>query len=79
LLLADPNYAEAEASSIYKVAFKQCADLVAGKVAPDVSKGLSFSPLFAADSPGNRELLGIGAGKDLDRIISEYTRRLRQV
>jgi hypothetical protein len=75
LLLADPNYAEAEASSIYKVAFKQCADLVAGKVAQDVSKGLSFSPLFAADSPGNRELLGIGAGEDLDRIISEYTRQ----
>jgi hypothetical protein len=71
LLLADPTYAESEASSIYKTIYKACADLITGKAGAGVAKGVELKAAIAAD----QARLGIAEGEDLDRIASEYAKQ----
>jgi hypothetical protein len=68
LLLADPNYAEGEASSIYKTAYKKCADLITGKGDSGQAKPRGFT----ADTAADRDRLGITTDEDLDRTVAAY-------
>jgi hypothetical protein len=71
LLLADPNYTEGEATSIFKTVYKKCADLVTGKGEAAGAKPFGFS----VDTQEIRERLSIAEDEDLEHVASEYLRR----
>jgi len=70
LLQADVNYAPEEAEAIYKVAFKQCADLITGQAKGGLeSTKESFRP---SDLRLERAKIGIVADGTLDQAVNEY-------
>jgi len=71
LLLADPNYAEAEAGSIYKTSYKQCADLIRGTTEGAGAKRGGFT----ADTKTYRELLGIATDDNLESVVADYANK----
>lgn len=71
LLLADPNYAPAEADGIYKLVYKWCADTITAKPAAPVAKGLAFG----VDRQAERSLFGEDLDADLEKTSAEYAKR----
>jgi hypothetical protein len=81
LLMADPNYAEAEAAAIYKTVFKRCADLVRGGPVPPVQQipggphtlGLMGPERFEPDSAQARRALAIPLDEDIAGLAERYS------